>query len=454
MSSNSYAVQVTGLSKRYQIYDSPRARLKQFVLPRLQRLFGFVPGRYFTDFDALNRVSFQIGKGETVGIIGRNGSGKSTLLQIICGTLTPSEGSVNTNGRIAALLELGSGFNPEFSGRENVYLNAAVLGLSEREVDERYESIKAFADIGQFIEQPTKTYSSGMVVRLAFATAIHMEPDILVVDEALAVGDTAFQQKCLGRIRQMQKKGVTILLVTHSANTLIEYCDRGIFLKSGSLVLDGVCRDVVKAYADDLVEEEGGVTIASSGGGESPKDVQDMQTSPPAGSAIPPPEDGRAADVPMNIAVVRVLDAEFRPRVAFNYGERINLEITLQVNNEIPQPCFGIQIASPDGMSLWSATTQAMDIHVDAMTPDAYRMNWGLRATFGGGRYVVALGVGQMINGDYKRHHRVDYAGHFEVLPLRASGSGWLAPQPEFISPIPLLSHEYARPANSIDGDS
>lgn len=447
MSSDSYAVQVTGLSKRYQIYDSPRARLKQFVLPRFRRLFGIAPGQYFTDFDALNRVSFQIGKGETVGIIGRNGSGKSTLLQIICGTLTPSEGSVNTSGRIAALLELGSGFNPEFSGRENVYLNAAVLGLSKREVDERYEDIKAFADIGQFIEQPTKTYSSGMVVRLAFATAIHMEPDILVVDEALAVGDTAFQQKCLGRIRQMQKRGVTILLVTHSANTLIEYCDRGIFLKSGSLVLDGVCRDVVKAYADDLVEEEGGVTMVFSGADDSPKDARNRQTSPLVGSVILPPGDQPVDDVPLKITGFRLLDAEHQPRAAFNYGEKIDLEITLSVNREISKPCFGVQISSPDGMSLWSATTQAMDIQIEGLTPNTYLMTWRLQATFGGGRYVVALGAGQMINGDYKRHHRVDYAGHFEVLPLRASGSGWLAPQPQFISPIPLRRREHEHPA-------
>ena len=202
MSSNDVIIKVDGVHKYYQVYDKPNDRLKQFVVPRLKRLLGRQPTGYFKEFKALHNVSFEVKKGETVGIIGRNGSGKSTLLQMICGTLTPTQGQIETHGRIAALLELGSGFNPEFTGRENVYMNATVLGLTTEEVDERFDSIVAFADIGDFIDQPTKTYSSGMVVRLAFAVIAHVDADILVIDEALSVGDAFFVQKCMHRRRQ------------------------------------------------------------------------------------------------------------------------------------------------------------------------------------------------------------------------------------------------------------
>lgn len=207
MSSNEIAIKVQNLSKCYHIYDNPRDRLKQFVAPRLQRLTWQHPKQYFREFWALKDVSFEVKKGETVGIIGRNGSGKSTLLQMICGTLTPTQGSIETNGRIAALLELGSGFNPEFTGRENVYMNASVLGLSNKEIDARFDDIVAFSDIGDFIEQPVKTYSSGMMVRLAFAVIAHVDADILIIDEALAVGDAFFTQKCMRFLRGFMKTG-------------------------------------------------------------------------------------------------------------------------------------------------------------------------------------------------------------------------------------------------------
>ncbi|OYY58750.1 MAG: ABC transporter ATP-binding protein, partial [Polynucleobacter sp. 35-46-207] len=213
MSSNEIAIKVQGLGKRYEIYDQPGDRLRQFLFPRLRNLFRLSHKQYFREFWALTDISFEVKRGETVGIIGRNGSGKSTLLQIICGTLTPTTGSVQTNGRIAALLELGSGFNPEFTGRENVYLNASVLGLTKEETDARFDDIVAFADIGDFIDQPTKTYSSGMMVRLAFAVIAHVDADILVIDEALAVGDVFFTQKCMRFLRNFMKKG-TILFVS------------------------------------------------------------------------------------------------------------------------------------------------------------------------------------------------------------------------------------------------
>lgn len=248
MSSNDIAIRVQNLSKCYQIYNTPRDRLKQFVLPRLQRLTGQPPKQHFREFWALKDVTFEVKKGETVGIIGRNGSGKSTLLQMICGTLNPTSGSIQTNGRIAALLELGSGFNPEFTGRENVYMNASVLGLSNAEIDARFDDIVAFADIGDFIEQPVKTYSSGMMVRLAFAVAINVNPEILIVDEALSVGDELFQRKCFSRIEAIRAAGSTILFVSHSGGTIVELCDRAVLMDAGEKLAIGKPKQIVGRY--------------------------------------------------------------------------------------------------------------------------------------------------------------------------------------------------------------
>jgi len=248
MSSEAFAIRVTDVTKRYMMYARPEDRLKQSVIPRLERLIGRPPTKFYKDFDALHGVSFEVGHGETVGIIGRNGSGKSTLLQVICGTLTPTSGTVEVRGRIAALLELGAGFNPEFSGRENVYMNAAILGLSREETDSRFDAITKFADIGDFLEHPVKNYSSGMFVRLAFAVAINVDPDILVVDEALSVGDEAFQRKCFARIEQIKDRGATILFVSHGAQTIVQLCDRAILMDGGEKLLDGAPKPVVSQY--------------------------------------------------------------------------------------------------------------------------------------------------------------------------------------------------------------
>ncbi len=242
------AIQVDNVSKNYLIFARPEDRLKQMIVPRLQRLAGLSQKRYFTDFAAVRDVSFKIDRGQTVGIVGRNGSGKSTLLQMVCGTLQPTSGSISVNGRIAALLELGAGFNPEFTGRENVYMNAAILGLSRAETDARYDDIVRFADIGLFIDQPVKTYSSGMYIRLAFAVAINVDPDILIVDEALSVGDEAFQRKCFARIEQIKASGATILFVSHGAQTIVQLCDRAILMDQGEMILDGSPKKVVTQY--------------------------------------------------------------------------------------------------------------------------------------------------------------------------------------------------------------
>ena len=257
------AIRVSNLSKCYQIYGTPRDRLKQFVLPKIQSVIGKNPKQYFKEFWALQNISIQVEKGESVAIIGRNGSGKSTLLQIISGMLTPSSGLVEANGCIAALLELGAGFNPEFSGRENVYLNAAVLGLSREEVNDRFDDIAAFADIGEFIDQPTKTYSSGMLVRLAFAVNTCIEPEILIVDEALSVGDAPFQSKCFKRLKQLTENGTSILFVSHDISTVRSLCKRALWLKQGQAEMWGEAKEVAKEY-EKFCWKEQGITIDSN----------------------------------------------------------------------------------------------------------------------------------------------------------------------------------------------
>ena len=241
--SSETVLRVTGISKCFEIYEKPISRLQQTLFAGHRN--------FYKEFWALRDINFEVHKGECVGIIGRNGAGKSTLLQLITRTLMPTSGTVETHGKIAALLELGSGFNMEFTGRENVYMNATILGLSKKEIDQRYQEILDFADIGDFINQPVKTYSSGMQIRLAFAVQVLVQPDILVVDEALAVGDIFFQQKCLRKIRQMVEAGATVLLVTHDMGMLLSFCSRAIYLKGGSVAAIGSAPEIAEKYQND-----------------------------------------------------------------------------------------------------------------------------------------------------------------------------------------------------------
>lgn len=276
MSSEPVVISARSLGKQYLTYQSPGDRLKQFVLPRLQRAVGLSPRAYFSEFSALADVSFDIRRGETVGIIGRNGSGKSTLLQILCGTLAPTSGSVQVDGRVAALLELGAGFNPEFTGRENVYLNGSLLGLTRDQIDERFDSIASFADIGSFIEQPVKTYSSGMFVRLAFAVVAHVDADVLIIDEALAVGDAYFTQKCFRFLRAFIDRG-TLLFVSHDSAAIKNLCARALLLERGRITADGAPKMVTEKYLAALYES----TVEPGGSSRSP--VASEEDRPPSG---------------------------------------------------------------------------------------------------------------------------------------------------------------------------
>jgi lipopolysaccharide transport system ATP-binding protein len=414
------AISVEGLSKRYEIYEHPYQRLLQTIL-RGRRVF-------YREFWALSDVTLEVRRGETVGLVGRNGSGKSTLLQLVAGTLAPTSGVVRTTGRVAALLELGSGFNPEFTGRENVYLNGAILGIPRREMDDVFGEIEAFADIGDFIDQPVKTYSSGMMVRLAFAVAVHVTPEVLIIDEALAVGDTAFQSKCLDRIRRMQRSGVAILLVSHATNTIIEFCDRAVYLDRGRLIAAGDCRGIMERYAEDLVSAEGGISISGR----------------PVPAAAPRPAsseiEGRSTRAPSppkaitEIRAVTIADESGVPRHVFANGERLRVKVDVVHHGDNPSPCFGVQIKSQDGIVLWACTTHLMGLSLPARragTRTTYE--WQLQANVGGGRYVLALGAGDSSSGQYLRHSRVHYAGHFDVIPAARHGQGWIEPDARFM---------------------
>lgn len=406
--SSDISVSIENLSKCYQIYDTPRDRLKQFVLPRLQSLVGQKPRRYFREFWALKDVSFEIRKGETVGIIGRNGSGKSTLLQMICGTLNPTFGKVQTNGRVAALLELGTGFNPEFTGRENVYLNAAILGLSQDEIEARFDEIAAFADIGDFLEQPMKSYSSGMVVRLAFAVQAMIDPDILVVDEALAVGDEKFQRKCFARLEELKAKGTSILFVSHSASTVIELCDRAFLLDSGVRLLHGKPPDVVRAYQKLLyappeehkqlvqeycvVDEAGEIACSHNGTEHDPEPTKGALASFDPGLV---PETTTVYPVQgAEILSIAILDQESRVVNVLRPNEMYQVEMTGRFLKDFSGVYFGVHIRSISGAVITGQRHPEEGSHIENVRAGAgFRIRFSFRMSLFNGAYFVGGGI-------------------------------------------------------------
>ncbi|WP_434151167.1 ABC transporter ATP-binding protein [Methylocaldum gracile subsp. desertum] len=356
------AIRVTDLSKCYHIYDRPRDRLLQ-MLARGRKQF-------YREFWALKDVSLEINKGETVGIVGRNGSGKSTLLQLICGTLNPTSGSVETRGRIAALLELGSGFNPEFTGRENVYMNAAVLGLSKQEIDERFDDIAAFADIGQFIDQPVKTYSSGMYVRLAFAVITHVDATILVIDEALAVGDAVFTQKCMRFIRSFQERG-TLIFVSHDIASVQSLCKLGVWLKHGRIEQVGKAKSIAEAYLQYTLQETYGDEAKLDS--MSPANIADKPcTDELALDTGPPPaiDYGAVASLRNNIDAangwktgradiisVTLTRLSPGPEGVFEGGERVRMTVRAKAHEPLHNPILGFLVRDRLGQDLFGENT-------------------------------------------------------------------------------------------------
>ncbi|WP_266157764.1 ABC transporter ATP-binding protein [Dyella silvatica] len=360
---------VRDVSKVYHVYEKPADRLKQSLYPRVQKFFGQAVKQYHHEFWALKGVSFEIKRGEAVGIVGRNGSGKSTLLQLICGTLSPTAGSVEVNGRIAALLELGAGFNPEFTGRENVYMSATILGLSREEIDSCYEDIIAFADIGDFINQPVKVYSSGMYVRLAFAVIAHVNADILVIDEALAVGDAVFVQKCMRFLRSFRERG-TLLFVSHDSSAVINFCQSAIWLDHGVSRMKGSAQEVANAYLEYCAQEIYGDTVKIRAlkqrrlGEDS--QVEAMSTEAEASRVDKDVKvvlfdniahsDGWKSDSAY-IESVTLSDLKGEPVTVFAGGEKVRLTIVAKTLQAVSSPILGFFVKDRLGQSLFGEHT-------------------------------------------------------------------------------------------------
>lgn len=444
MSSERPAIQVKSLSKRYEIYDSPSDRLKQFVLPRLAMWLGVrTPPCYYEAFWALEGISCDIPRGETVGIIGRNGSGKSTLLQILCGTLAPTGGSVTVNGRVAALLELGAGFNMDYTGRENVYLNCSILGLSREEIDMRFDQIAAFADIGNFIEQPVKLYSSGMFARLAFAAAIHVDAEILIVDEALSVGDFAFQFKCLRRLQQIATAGCTVLFVTHDVNQVQRLCTRVLYLKAGRTVFFGDAREGCNRYlADERGASASAVGRQSTQAAELPA-VQALiaQTNSHAQFASRVAAHRRGTREAAEILLVSVNGmTEGDPQVAF--GAQVNVAIDFRLLKNVARPTIAIYAIDSGGQLIVGTNSQYEGLDLASCPLRAtHRLEFTFENRLCSGRFGI-----QVLLVDFKPGAEtcfldyIDLAMSFVSLP-ETNAQRWAWVSPEFRTRlIPLVN--------------
>jgi lipopolysaccharide transport system ATP-binding protein len=379
-----FAIHLQNVSKCFKRYDRPLDRLKELLLPGKSRA---------SEFWALQDIHLEINAGETIGIVGQNGAGKSTLLQIIAGTLTPTTGTVKVNGRVSALLELGSGFNPEFTGRHNVFFNGRLLGLSQPEIRSKFDDIAAFADIGDFIDQPVKTYSSGMFIRLAFAVAVSSDPDILIVDEALAVGDVYFQQKCFERIRALQRLGTTLLFVSHDPGSIYNLCDTAILFESGHIVLKSTPRQVLDRYEANLIKQRdahpNALVIQNS--------TNEVETS--------------LKDVAVVTSDVKIQFVELRDDDGQNVETIVSdqwIEICVGVLflQDFSDPIVGFKIRDKTGATLFVNHTYNMNQpigQVSQNTPITVRFR--LRVPLIEGMYTVTIGVadGGFGEGQFKR---------------------------------------------------
>lgn len=409
------------VSKCYRIYRQPQDRFKQAFFDRWRRVLGAAPGAagYYREHWALRDVGFEVGAGEAVGILGRNGAGKSTLLQVIAGTLQPTSGTVSTEGRITALLELGSGFNPEFTGRENVFLNAAVLGLTREQTLERYDEIAAFADIGDFIDQPVKTYSSGMVMRLAFAVQTAVQPSVLIVDEALAVGDMYFQVKCMARLKRLLDDGVSLLFVSHSIDTVRQLCSRAVLLDAGRMVESGVASLVADVYQREMMLDRNAAAKAAPHAEQLPAAVPaepvakeaDPVLVTPAPTAEPPAAaEGDAPDFGneafrARAALNRVQNgmAEFmnvqmlrKGRLCqdFDYDDEVTIRMVVACAERLANLNVSLTIKTVQGTSLaYSDTRLVGEIGRIYEAAARYEVEWTLRLPLMHGRYVLGCGM-------------------------------------------------------------
>jgi len=413
---------LNNVGKVYKLYSRSLHRLAEAFLPHAGE-------KYHQKFHALTDISFKIDRGQTVGIIGKNGSGKSTLLQIICGILTPTGGQVVVDGRISALLELGAGFNPDFTGRENVYLNGSILGVERSEMDECFDDITAFADIGDFIDQPVKTYSSGMYVRLAFAVAINVKPDILIVDEALSVGDTAFQAKCFAKFKEFQENGVTILFVTHSMDLVTRYCNNAVLLEHGRIVKSGPAKEVVDEYNRIIVNCSEDVTVTSPGTRD---DVLAEKKSP--ASQINANMRDRELAYQLNknenrygngkAEIVEVGIDSLSPEVKYSFvhGERYRFWFKTLFHDTIEDPITAFTIKDVKGFDLTGTNTLFKKVDIGKVQKgDTVLTEFEQRMMLNPGSYLLSFGCAGFEKGEYVVYDRRYDIIIFDVISDDAS---------------------------------
>lgn len=378
------AISLKGIGKSYRVYPSRRHRLKE--------LMSFGKKTHSHDFWALQDVSFDIEPGTTLGILGRNGAGKSTLLKVISGVLQPTTGSVEVNGRLAALFGVGAGFNPEFTGRENVFLNGAIMGIPEAVMRERFDQVASFAEIGEFIDRPVKTYSSGMYVRLAFATAIHVDPEILLVDEALAVGDIAFQHRCLRKIKELQSQGVTILFVSHDLGAVKSLCDQAALVVGGRVVELGEPGDIVKRYTALVMGES---------------EERAVPQAEPIGAFRH--GDGRA-----RITEVAIVGEDGLSREAFQSTEPVKLRVGIEAKGDIAEPVVGFMLRNRLGVDVYGTNTDKLHLELPPLAGGEHvTVEYAFPMNLLDGVYSATVAVH---SSDLTSHDWIDEALYFEVV--------------------------------------
>ena len=433
---NQYAIEVADVTKVYRLYEKPIDRLKESM--------SISHKNYHRDFYALNSLSFQVKKGETVGIIGTNGSGKSTILKIITGVLTPTTGAVKVNGKISALLELGAGFNMDYTGIENIYMNGTMMGYTKKEMDAKLHEILDFAEIGDFVYQPVKTYSSGMFVRLAFALAINVDPEILIVDEALSVGDVFFQSKCYRRMEEIRQKGTTILMVTHDMGSIIKYCDRVVLLNKGEFIAEGPAGRVVDMYKKILAgqlealkeeleqERQSGnsrearpveKTVQGTEKGRQTVEMSDFSGGMGLDSRLMKDQltinsdrteygDGRAEIVDLGL-----LDQKGNVTNLLLKGEMFTIRERIHFNADIEAPIFTYTIKDKKGTELTGTNTMFESADVEPVkSGDEYVVEFTQKMTLQGGEYLLSMSCTGFEQGEHVVYHRLYNVTNITVI--------------------------------------
>ena len=387
---NNLAIKVNNVTKTYKLYDKPIDRLKESLSRR----------QYHRPFNALNDVSFEVEKGTTVGIIGTNGSGKSTMLKIITGVLSQTEGTVETAGNISALLELGAGFNMDYTGIENIYMNGTMMGFTRDQMDEKLDDILEFAEIGDFVYQPVKTYSSGMFVRLAFALAINVDPDILIVDEALSVGDVFFQSKCYKRMEEIRQNGTTILMVTHDMGSIIKYCDKVIVLNKGDKIAEGPAGEMVDLYKKILAGKYG-------------KEEEETADEPLSSHIAVNPNRTEYGDGKARIIDFGLFDEKGEATNLLLKGEYFTIREKIRFHEEIAAPIFTYTIKDRKGTELTGTNTMFEAADVKPAKPgDIYEVEFRQKMTLQGGDYLLSMSCTSFEGGVHTVYHRLyDVAG-------------------------------------------